>query len=128
MGPLTRGGLSSLYPLKEGHPVLKGNDLTGVKPGDRLLIRLGNWRGYETILPVERLTATQIVLTGTAMRFRRSDGRGVAGGGSAHIPTPEDLHRIKLRRVRSYLKNVRWDEVSEEATLAAYALLQENPA
>lgn len=71
----------------------KGKELRDLKPGDKVLLR-GHWN--ESIITVNRVTNTQIIVGRGNMRFRIKDGWPVGGGGGIiSIPTEKDYQRIR---------------------------------
>lgn len=72
------------------------NNLADVKVGDLLIKHL---RGSRSVVKVEKLTPTQIVVTG-GNRFRKRDGYEIGSGGfyHSHIALPKEGEVESIRR------------------------------
>jgi Zn-dependent alcohol dehydrogenase len=84
--------------------------LANLKPGDEVAIP-GRWSvGATSLLRVERLTATQIVVAG-GRKFRRDSGRAVGTSDTWNTPwlqpvTQEVLDAIEHKRLVDWLDSV----------------------
>lgn len=100
--------------------------LNGLKAGDMVVCTFG--RDGRELLPVEKVTPTQIVLA-RGKRFRKVGGRSVAPPSSfdtrARIEeaTPETTAAIRKAALVSRVERVRWDALSLQALEAVAALL-----
>lgn len=72
---------------------MENKELRNLKPGDKVLLR-GRW--YESIVTVNRVTNTQIIVGRNNLRFRIKDGWPVGGGNDIiSIPTEKDYQRVR---------------------------------
>jgi hypothetical protein len=101
--------------------------LAALKEGDRVVIEWGRLSGNsQSIVRVERLTATQIVVknpfhpTGDAMRFRRDDGYKVAAQDRWSQrdrlveATPEAVSTIRYRALAEKISKTDWKKQSRD--------------
>lgn len=79
------------------------SDLSNVQVGDLVI---GHWRGLKRVLKVEKLTPTQIVVTG-GDRFRKKDGFEIGSVGFYHcyITTPKE-GEVESIRVANFVTDV----------------------
>lgn len=98
-----------------------------LKVGDEVVLR----RGYHdtgSIVPVERVTETQIVIN-EHVRFRREDGRRVGGSHerfytlSIEQPTDEAKARIRHKSLCAAMDIVKWEALPLETLEAIRALV-----
>jgi hypothetical protein len=104
--------------------------LASVKAGDDVVVRRGWGHGTYSLVPVARVTDTQIVTTehGRERRYRRRDGALIGNTSKwerwALEPATEERRRsIALSEARSALKYADWERVSDETVLEVRALL-----
>ena len=86
--------------------------LAALKPGDAVIVCRG-YRGDRSLSKVVRLTATQVLVGESGERYRKKDGRAVAGDSWSRSwlkeSTPELIKEINLER-KWWMVRAAWDK------------------